>query len=90
MRLPRRGAVEHSISLVMRLCPQGCTERFVCSPQEVMDAIDEGKNNRHVAVTSECAHWAPPALRPLMGSASAGLLTAAGLPSAGDVSVLST
>lgn len=45
--------------LVMCMCPQGCTERFVCSPQEVMDAIDEGKNNRHVAVTSEFAHWAP-------------------------------
>lgn len=32
---------------------QGCTERFVSSPDEVMDVIDEGKSNRHVAVTSE-------------------------------------
>lgn len=32
---------------------QGCTERFVSSPEEVMDVIDEGKNNRHVAVTSK-------------------------------------
>ncbi|EPY78805.1 kinesin heavy chain isoform 5C [Camelus ferus] len=30
---------------------QGCTERFVSSPEEVMDVIDEGKANRHVAVT---------------------------------------
>lgn len=34
-------------------CVQGCTERFVSSPEEVMDVIDEGKSNRHVAVTSE-------------------------------------
>lgn len=32
---------------------KGCTERFVTSPDEVMDVIDEGKANRHVAVTSE-------------------------------------
>lgn len=32
---------------------KGCTERFVTSPEEVMDVIDEGKVNRHVAVTSE-------------------------------------
>ena len=32
---------------------QGCTERFVTSPEEVMDVIDQGKSNRHVAVTSE-------------------------------------
>lgn len=32
---------------------QGCTERFVSSPEEVMDVIDEGKANRHVAVTSK-------------------------------------
>uniref|UniRef100_A0A4W5LLM1 Kinesin family member 5C n=1 Tax=Hucho hucho TaxID=62062 RepID=A0A4W5LLM1_9TELE len=31
---------------------KGCTERFVSSPEEVMDVIDEGKANRHVAVTS--------------------------------------
>ncbi|KAG7216665.1 hypothetical protein INR49_020987 [Caranx melampygus] len=35
---------------------KGCTERFVCSPQEIMDAIDEGKNNRHVAVTNMNEH----------------------------------
>lgn len=32
---------------------KGATERFVSSPEEVMACIDEGKNNRHVAVTSE-------------------------------------
>ncbi|KAF6724001.1 Kinesin-1 heavy chain [Oryzias melastigma] len=42
--------------LVFVMCSQGCTERFVCSPQEVMDAIDEGKNNRHVAVTNMNEH----------------------------------
>ncbi|KAF3857405.1 hypothetical protein F7725_009264 [Dissostichus mawsoni] len=26
---------------------KGCTERFVSSPEEVMDVIDEGKSNRH-------------------------------------------
>ncbi|KTF94043.1 hypothetical protein cypCar_00044283 [Cyprinus carpio] len=31
---------------------KGCTERFVSSPEEVMDVIDEGKSNRHVAVTN--------------------------------------
>uniref|UniRef100_A0A4W5LLU1 Kinesin family member 5C n=1 Tax=Hucho hucho TaxID=62062 RepID=A0A4W5LLU1_9TELE len=31
---------------------KGCTERFVSSPEEVMDVIDEGKANRHVAVTN--------------------------------------
>uniref|UniRef100_A0A3P8ZGL2 Kinesin-like protein n=1 Tax=Esox lucius TaxID=8010 RepID=A0A3P8ZGL2_ESOLU len=36
--------------------PQGCTERFVCSPEEVMDTIDEGKANRHVAVTNMNEH----------------------------------
>ncbi|KAJ8316721.1 hypothetical protein KUTeg_005727, partial [Tegillarca granosa] len=30
---------------------KGATERFVSSPEEVMEAIDEGKSNRHVAVT---------------------------------------
>lgn len=38
------------------MCLQGCTERFVCSPDEVMETIEEGKNNRSVAVTSECTH----------------------------------
>ncbi|KAK5602644.1 Kinesin-1 heavy chain [Crenichthys baileyi] len=55
---------------------KGCTERFVCSPEEVMDAIDEGKSNRHVAVTSEFAHRVPSELLVLMGSASENLLTA--------------
>ena len=31
---------------------QGATERFVSSPEEVMEVIEEGKANRHVAVTS--------------------------------------
>uniref|UniRef100_A0A671PXQ0 Kinesin-like protein n=1 Tax=Sinocyclocheilus anshuiensis TaxID=1608454 RepID=A0A671PXQ0_9TELE len=35
---------------------KGCTERFVCSPDEVMDTIDEGKSNRHVAVTNMNEH----------------------------------
>eukprot|EP00063_Salmo_salar_P015641 XP_013990476.1 PREDICTED: kinesin heavy chain isoform 5A-like isoform X1 [Salmo salar] len=35
---------------------KGCTERFVSSPDEVMDVIDEGKNNRHVAVTNMNEH----------------------------------
>ena len=36
-------------------CTQGATERFVSSPEEVMEVIDEGKANRHVAVTSKYA-----------------------------------
>ena len=32
---------------------QGASERFVSSPEEVMEVIDEGKANRHVAVTSK-------------------------------------
>lgn len=39
---------------------QGCTERFVSSPEEVMDVIDEGKANRHVAVTSKHSVVFPP------------------------------
>jgi len=39
--------------LLMLFCCQGCTERFVSSPEDVMDVIDEGKTNRHVAVTSK-------------------------------------
>ncbi|XP_056885422.1 kinesin heavy chain isoform X2 [Takifugu flavidus] len=35
---------------------KGCTERFVTSPEEVMDVIDEGKVNRHVAVTNMNEH----------------------------------
>ncbi|KAL3051454.1 hypothetical protein OYC64_001659 [Pagothenia borchgrevinki] len=36
---------------------KGCTERFVSSPNEVMDVIDEGKANRHVAVTSQYCYY---------------------------------
>ena len=32
---------------------KGATERFVSSPEEVFEVIEEGKSNRHVAVTSE-------------------------------------
>lgn len=32
---------------------KGATERFVSSPEEVFEVIEEGKANRHVAVTSE-------------------------------------
>uniref|UniRef100_A0AAZ3PB10 Kinesin-like protein n=1 Tax=Oncorhynchus tshawytscha TaxID=74940 RepID=A0AAZ3PB10_ONCTS len=35
---------------------KGCTERFVSCPEEVMDVIDEGKANRHVAVTNMNEH----------------------------------
>ncbi|XP_061193729.1 kinesin heavy chain-like isoform X1 [Saccostrea echinata] len=35
---------------------KGATERFVSSPEEVMEAIDEGKANRHVAVTNMNEH----------------------------------
>ncbi|CAH2001133.1 unnamed protein product [Acanthoscelides obtectus] len=31
----------------------GATERFVSSPEEVFEAIEEGKSNRHIAVTSK-------------------------------------
>jgi len=32
---------------------KGATERFVSSPEEVFESIEEGKSNRHIAVTSE-------------------------------------
>jgi hypothetical protein len=32
---------------------KGATERFVSSPEEVFEVIEEGKANRHIAVTSE-------------------------------------
>ena len=32
---------------------KGATERFVSSPEEVFEVIEEGKSNRHVAVTSK-------------------------------------
>jgi hypothetical protein len=34
---------------------KGATERFVSSPEEVFEVIEEGKANRHIAVTSECS-----------------------------------
>lgn len=35
---------------------KGATERFVSSPEEVFEAIEEGKSNRHIAVTSTRFH----------------------------------
>lgn len=35
---------------------KGASERFVSSPEEVMEIIDEGKANRHVAVTNMNEH----------------------------------
>ncbi|KAI0980262.1 hypothetical protein GJ496_009803 [Pomphorhynchus laevis] len=35
---------------------KGCTERFVASPEEVLCAIEEGKANRHIAVTNMNEH----------------------------------
>ena len=35
---------------------KGATERFVSSPEEVFEVIEEGKSNRHVAVTSKRVH----------------------------------
>ncbi|VDK71781.1 unnamed protein product [Onchocerca ochengi] len=35
---------------------KGATERFVSSPEEVMACIEEGKSNRHVAVTNMNEH----------------------------------
>lgn len=32
---------------------KGATERFVTSPEEVFEVIEEGKANRHIAVTSK-------------------------------------
>lgn len=34
---------------------KGATERFVSSPEEVFEVIEEGKSNRHIAVTSKKA-----------------------------------
>uniref|UniRef100_A0A8D2QDQ0 Kinesin-like protein n=1 Tax=Zonotrichia albicollis TaxID=44394 RepID=A0A8D2QDQ0_ZONAL len=41
---------------MLLLITVGCTERFVSSPEEVLDVIDEGKANRHVAVTNMNEH----------------------------------
>ncbi|CAH2001131.1 unnamed protein product [Acanthoscelides obtectus] len=35
---------------------KGATERFVSSPEEVFEAIEEGKSNRHIAVTNMNEH----------------------------------
>merc|ERR1719312_1305197 len=35
---------------------KGATERFVSSPEEVFEVIEEGKSNRHVAVTNMNEH----------------------------------
>ncbi|XP_071802889.1 kinesin heavy chain-like isoform X2 [Asterias amurensis] len=35
---------------------KGASERFVSSPDEVMEVIDEGKSNRHIAVTNMNEH----------------------------------
>jgi len=35
---------------------KGATERFVSSPEEVFDVIEEGKSNRHVGVTNMNEH----------------------------------
>merc|ERR1719220_631707 len=35
---------------------KGATERFVSSPEEVLEVIEEGKSNRHVAVTNMNEH----------------------------------
>lgn len=35
---------------------KGATERFVTSPEEVFEAIEEGKSNRHIAVTNMNEH----------------------------------
>ncbi|KRZ16652.1 Kinesin heavy chain [Trichinella zimbabwensis] len=35
---------------------KGCSERFVSSPEEVLDTIEEGKANRHIAVTNMNEH----------------------------------
>ena len=38
--------------VIVSLPPQGVTERFVATPEEVLQAIEEGKSNRHTSVTS--------------------------------------
>uniref|UniRef100_A0A8C5KB49 Kinesin-like protein n=1 Tax=Jaculus jaculus TaxID=51337 RepID=A0A8C5KB49_JACJA len=50
------GKLNLYIDNTLKIISQGCTERFVCSPDEVMDTIDEGKSNRHVAVTNMNEH----------------------------------
>ena len=45
--------MEHFFGKLLIFFFQGASERFVSSPEEVMEIIDEGKANRHVAVTSK-------------------------------------
>jgi kinesin family protein 5 len=40
----------------MILFLKGVTERFVSSPDEVLEIMEEGKNNRHIAVTNMNEH----------------------------------
>ena len=35
---------------------KGVTERFVSSPEEVFEILDEGKTNRHISVTNMNEH----------------------------------
>ena len=47
---------------------KGATERFVSSPEEVFEVIEEGKSNRHVAVTSKSWSevWSYQMLKPII------------------------
>ena len=46
-------ALKFNISYpVLAVYVKGATERFVSSPEEVYEVLEEGKSNRHVAVTS--------------------------------------
>lgn len=36
---------------------KGATERFVSSPEDVFEVIEEGKSNRHIAVTSKFNYY---------------------------------
>ena len=44
------------MTLISLSLPPGATERFVSCPEEVMEVIDEGKSNRHIAVTNMNEH----------------------------------
>ncbi len=44
------------IDLKYFLFQKGVTERFVSSPDEVFEIMEEGKNNRHIAVTNMNEH----------------------------------
>lgn len=45
---------------------KGATEKFVTSPEEVFEVIEEGKANRHVAVTSKFLKTCTPMLASLL------------------------